>query len=253
MIATAVRLTFKQYRFELTALALVGVVLLVAQGLAALLLGQLAGEGCLDFDPPASCLGKTDIAIATLSISTAAVVVTVVFPITIAALLGVQLVGREVERATAVLPWTLGPSRVRWFLIRVAFLTVVIGGVSLALGLAADLVLLARSPGLELANSLTEWETRGWLIPARAIAVFGIALAVGAAMGRVLPAFAGCLHRRRRRRGRSPGFRGVASNGSGTACRRRHLCRRTLPGPRHRCLPDLRTGKRDLALRGTWV
>jgi hypothetical protein len=92
---------------------------------------------------------------------------------------------REVERGTAAFAWSIAPSRRRW----------------LGVALPAFLAVLdehRRRPALDrlelvrdhrwTARTLHHVGLRGVAIPAYAVAAFGIALAVGARLGRVLPA-----------------------------------------------------------------
>ncbi len=104
-------------------------------------------------------------------------------------LIGVPLVGREIEQRTATLAWSLQSSRRRWLLKRA-----VIGGVSLATVLAvpaaaAELLEPARQPWLDPATTaFRDYGLRGPLTVFRGLAAFAIGLLAGAVIGRVLPA-----------------------------------------------------------------
>jgi hypothetical protein len=105
-----------------------------------------------------------------------------------ALLLGTPIVGREIERGTTRLAWALAPSRQRWFRQRLLPVLAVVAVGSLVLGIAADRLLAASSPGLDIWNAFANFGFRGVVLAARAIFVFGLAVFVGAVMGRALPA-----------------------------------------------------------------
>jgi hypothetical protein len=112
----------------------------------------------------------------------------VILPFALGLIFGVAIVSKEVERGTTALAWSISPSRRRW-LIGVAlpaFLAVL--GTSIVAGLLSDRLELVRDPSMDPARTLHHLGLRGVAIPAYAIASFGIALAVGARLGRVLPA-----------------------------------------------------------------
>ena len=187
-LATTARLTWRQHRFELALLVILAAIIVAIEVATAAVEGWFVDHRCLSDPKPAECLGViwphqrlTDAS------STAGALASFVPPL-IALILGVKLVGAEIERGTAPLPWTVGTSRMRWLLVRVAVVAGAIALISGALGLAVDAVSASRDPGVDLANSLGEYQARGWLLLARAVAIFGVAVLIGAAVGRTLPA-----------------------------------------------------------------
>jgi hypothetical protein len=102
--------------------------------------------------------------------------------------LGVPIVARELERGTARLAWSLAPSRTRWFLTRMVPALTLLAVASLIAGVAADRFISASSPDPDLSNSFTGFGFRGVLIASRAVFIFSIGVAVGAVVGRALPA-----------------------------------------------------------------
>jgi hypothetical protein len=102
--------------------------------------------------------------------------------------LGVPIVAREIERGTARLAWSLAPSRMRWFLTRMLPGLVLLAVASLIAGFAADRFISASAPYPDLSNSFTGFGFRGILIASRAVFIFSIGVAVGAVVGRALPA-----------------------------------------------------------------
>lgn len=109
-------------------------------------------------------------------------------PLVAAVLLGVAVVGRELERGTTRLAWALAPSRLRWFAHRFLPVLLFVAVASLVLGAAADRWLAASEPGVDPANALLQVGQRGPVLAARAVFVLVVALLVGAVMGRALPA-----------------------------------------------------------------
>lgn len=118
----------------------------------------------------------------------------VLFPFVVGLLLGVPIVGRELELRTAALSWSLTGDRMRWLLAR--FLPV--------LGLALVGLIVAALAVAEMARAahpwnymgpgripnLTELGSEGPTLVGRGIMALGIALLAGAVVGRTLPAFA---------------------------------------------------------------
>ncbi len=111
-----------------------------------------------------------------------------VVPFLFAAVAGVAVVGRELERGTTRLAWALSPSRTRWFLGRVVPVGVVVIVLAFALGVAADRLVAASMPEVDTANGFPLFGFRGIVLAARATFTFAVAVLIGAAIGRTLPA-----------------------------------------------------------------
>jgi hypothetical protein len=101
---------------------------------------------------------------------------------------GLAVVGKELDQGTTTFAWSIGPSRRRWLLQRVVPIGISIFVICLAVGAVADALEQLRAPGSDPNGSLAMLGTRGPVIGAQAIAYFGIALLVGAVIGRILPA-----------------------------------------------------------------
>lgn len=109
-------------------------------------------------------------------------------PFVLGLLGGVPIVSRELEARTAQTAWSLNPSRLRWLARQIA-------PVALLLGAAMTFAALVATPvGVEWVR----WGRGGWsdliglhglLVVVRAFGAFGIGPAVGAFLGRTLPAF----------------------------------------------------------------
>lgn len=109
-------------------------------------------------------------------------------PILMGLFLGVPLVARELESRTAPLAWSLSRSRRRWLLGRTVpvFGVIVVGCV--AAGVAGD-VLAHAPPWVEGSDpGFSDWFARGPQVAIRGAAVGAIGLAMGALVGRQLPA-----------------------------------------------------------------
>ncbi len=110
-----------------------------------------------------------------------------VVPVLIGIILGVPVVGRELELRTAGFSWALTASRSRWLLTRVLQMVVVaimaLGVLALAGRLLFDAIWLGR-----YGPELTEVSTEGLALVLRGLAAFGVGLLVGAIVGRTMPA-----------------------------------------------------------------
>ena len=109
-------------------------------------------------------------------------------PFGIGLILGVPIVAREIDHDTASLGWTLSRSRARWLLPRVLFAALVVAGLLGMLAVASDVMAQAIQPGSQMAADFTWYGRRGGLLVMRGLLALGIGLAVGAILGRQLPA-----------------------------------------------------------------
>ncbi len=104
-----------------------------------------------------------------------------------AIVLGVAVVGREVERGTATLAWPLARSRRRWLAQRIFVIGTILVLAAGAASLAADLLVPVLRPDLRADTAFIGFETRGLLPVGRILAAFSVGILAGAAFGRVLP------------------------------------------------------------------
>ncbi len=111
-----------------------------------------------------------------------------VLPFLLGALVGAPLVARELERGTTRLAWSLAPSRLRWFVVRLVPALAVVFVLSFVAGAALDRLMAAVEPRADISASFAGYGSRGVVLAARATFVFAIGVAVGAVMGRMLPA-----------------------------------------------------------------
>jgi hypothetical protein len=103
-------------------------------------------------------------------------------------IVGIPLVARDIEHGTAQLAWTLGRSRTRWLLRRVAFGVLVVVVLLAGLAVVTDLLGAAMQPNDDLGRSFHFEGNRGVIIVARGILALGVGVLVGAMLGRQLPA-----------------------------------------------------------------
>jgi hypothetical protein len=193
----AIRLAFAMQRLELRLLlAAVLLVSVAALGIAwqtrVLREAQLA---CLESAPPAvegsvesPCPGQ-DEPLATLDRVSAFAKMGVIFtPIVLGLFLGVPLVAREIESRTAPLAWSLSRSRRRWLLQRAVPVFGVIALACIAVGVAGD-VLAHAPPWVEGSDpGFEDWWARGPQVAVRGVAIAAAGMAIGAIVGRQLPA-----------------------------------------------------------------
>ena len=190
---TLARVTFRQHRFEIVAL---GAILLVT------LAGLLAIMAVWSTLPYAECRAATEPVQAELMRRCYAVgetlqvlavigmplgVVAVAGPAVAGVILGAGLVSKEIERGTAVMPWTMGRSRRRWLLERVLVLAALVGAAALALAVITDVVTVMYDQ-TPLDRSLYAYELRGWMVPARGMVGLAAGVLAGSLLGRAVPA-----------------------------------------------------------------
>jgi ABC-type transport system involved in multi-copper enzyme maturation permease subunit len=111
-----------------------------------------------------------------------------VMPVLAGMLLGVAVVGRELETGTASLAWTLSRSRRRWYLTRALLLGAIVAGVLFIPALTAEVLERARYPLLEPSSSLNDGGVRGPIFVERGLVAFAVGIVAGAILGRQLPA-----------------------------------------------------------------
>lgn len=192
MTPMAWRLMWRQQRWELA--ILIGGSLLVAAAM-----GFVAWQIPITTDGVTACsVGATSYAELTPAcrslvdwgnVWTAAtpifIGVATVAPFLVGLFLGAPLVSREIEKRTAPMAWSLSLSRRGWLLGRVLPLAVVIAIALLLVGQASTMLQDAAYPD---GRGFMDYGSRGLIIAARGLAIFGIGVVVGLVSGRMLPA-----------------------------------------------------------------
>jgi hypothetical protein len=185
--------TLRMDRFELRAIAALGVGALVVSGILAVRL--------LSFGIPDACLGADELQAVCQAWATriagyreaATVTGSVVLaafallPMVGGLLVGTSLVGKEIDERTTTFAWSVGPDRRRWLLLRTLPPALFLVLATLCVGLFDDWLIwqASRRPLAELGFDLVAF--RGAAPTGAALAALGIAMFVGAVMGRVLP------------------------------------------------------------------
>lgn len=174
-------------RTEIVFLGLAVVVLSVASLVLAVIAGQLA-PACLDGGgSPVSCEG-TELFFDVARVAGALVVGFAGLPLAVGAVLGVQLVAREIEQGTASFAWSVAPSRRRWFIEGTIALGLVVVVLLTPLAIIGQLLTGAVDPGADPTRSLDGFGFRGPSLVLRGVAMFSIGVILGASTGRLLPA-----------------------------------------------------------------
>lgn len=195
-LVTWARLSFAQQRWEILLLA-IGVA--VALGLMMWMTMQLVGISAaypecdffLDEDQvalPAGCDLASQTFFGLYSDAEIFLRNGWLFGFGVGLIVGIPLVARDVEHGTAQLAWTLGRSRTRWLLRRIAFGLLVVVVLLAGLALMTDLLGAAMQPNDDLSRSFFFEGNRGVIIVARGILALGIGVLVGAILGKQLPA-----------------------------------------------------------------
>jgi hypothetical protein len=192
MTLTWTRLTLRLSRFELLAFGGFVALFIVATVLTAARIDSVRPpvECLVNFEaPPPGCDLKSNAwyeaqnGVAGLSVG-----LLIFLSFAAGLFLGVPIVARELERGTARLAWSLAPSRMRWFVARLLPLLIPLAIVTFLAGVATDRYVASTTLETDLSNSFTAFGFRGLLIASRAVFVFAVGVAVGAVVGRALPA-----------------------------------------------------------------
>jgi hypothetical protein len=194
-VRTAARLTFRLYRFELSAVLAYGLALTALAIIVTVRLGQIdPGLDCLRywFSHPAElgpgCVGVSDFLGRSEQEGGKVMAAMWLLPLVAGVLTGSVLVAREIEHRTAQFAWSVGPSRRQWFSDRLLpVLALVLVAVVLP-AVAAERLEAARSPWLDASASGADFGLRGPIPVALAVASLGLAVLVGSIVGRMLPA-----------------------------------------------------------------
>lgn len=196
MIRGRIRTTLRLHRFELVAFGLAFIVFAGGTILAAAWIASLT--------PPLACFGIDDgsespsilacrvakrafDAASGMTFGLTAPLIAITYVVGL--FLGVPLVAREIERGTTRLSWSLVPSRWRWYATTVIPVAAILFVFAFVGGVALDRYFAVTQPTVDAANSFIGYGARGGLgLAARAFFVFGIAVALGAIVGRSWPA-----------------------------------------------------------------
>jgi hypothetical protein len=190
---SAIRAALRPLRTEL--LGVVGIVLLwafVAAAIVARLLSFGIPQVCFsDPSKDPACIALENDVFRYQDLAgnwlTAVAYVGALLPAIVAFILGVAMVAKELDQRTAVLAWSLGPSRRTWLLQRTIPLLGLIIAMALATAQVIPALLRFRSPGSELPLDFSSIPYLDLGPAALAVSAFGLAVMVGAMLGRILP------------------------------------------------------------------
>jgi hypothetical protein len=187
--------TLRPLRTELLGVAGLAALLALAAGVvAARLLAFDLPAGCLDFqstDP--ACLGRQFDAVEYRAFADSwtggIAYVAALFPAIAGVILGIAAVAKELDQRTAVLAWSVGPSRRIWLLQRVVPLLGVIALLGIgSTELFAAMMRLSNGGVEPFSTPAFELIAETGLGPmAGGISAFGLTVVVGAMLGRLLP------------------------------------------------------------------
>jgi ABC-type transport system involved in multi-copper enzyme maturation permease subunit len=182
------RLVLKLQRFEVLVLTIAMIALTLVSLFVAGRLSAIPVElaTCRD---PSSCMALQEEFNQLRLQATPITLINVVLPVFAGLIVGVAIVAREIERGTATLPWAMSASRRTWFMRRIVILGGLLAALSALPWITSELLAGASNPGVDMAHSFREVETRGPIIVARVLVAFSLASLAGAVMGRVLPGF----------------------------------------------------------------
>lgn len=196
MTASSFRMAVRIQRFEVwSCVLLVAVVVITALIVRARLEGVGAPVECLtpwifpDVVSDAARCDPLNEAFFRISRDEAGLVMTAMYavPLVVGLLLGVGLVGREIEGGTAPTVWALAGSRRRWLVGRLVPILVILVALLAIAAIATELLAAARVPWQLGRPSFDDAGVHGPGVVARGFAAFALALAVGAWSGRMLP------------------------------------------------------------------
>jgi hypothetical protein len=187
---TATRLTYRINRFEITVIA---VATILSAAVTAAVLTWITASGyapCVnDYSdpPPVACLNLLELGRWATKIESMSMNLVPAFPLLAGLLLGGPVIARELERGTARLAWSLGPSRMRWFAQRVLPILAITVAACFAVGVVGDRIATVFAPDSDLANSFVQFHLRGGSIATNGFLVAAVAIGVGAVVGRMVP------------------------------------------------------------------
>jgi hypothetical protein len=185
-----VQLAFRLHRFEIVGFGvLIGLLAIAAVVTAGMLDATGYGTRCWTGTQTPACeaMGRAFFGLMQAQVPMVQAIL-VALPFLLGAMVGAPLVARELERGTSRLAWSLTPSRLRWFVVRVAPIAIIVFALAFVAGAALDRLWAAISPGTDIANAFDGFGGRGVVLAARVMFVFAVGVSVGAVMGRVLPA-----------------------------------------------------------------
>jgi len=193
---TSARLTFKVHRFEVVAMT---VAALVVAALALWMKAQLDASGatraCLEQwiaqagEPAKACIAPVERWAAIVNGDSGKVMgAMLVAPFAVGIVLGVPIVGREIEQRTAATAWALAGSRRRWLAGRVWPFVVLVIGLGVVMAVSSSVLTDARTAQGFWSSTFGDALFFGLPVFAHLLLGLGLGIVAGAVVGRTLPA-----------------------------------------------------------------
>ena len=188
------KLTWRLSRFEISGLALASAIvtaaaLIVARQLQSLVLSgpcQALIQGGTDSSDLARCPGIRQFADVQPTGSLILVAASVL-PLVAGALMGSQLVARDVDYRSAQLTWWLSTSRFRWLVERVVPLGLLMIVLFTPTAIASTMLESSMNPNIDVWHSFIDFGQWGPLFVTSAIAALAVGVLTGSVLGRILP------------------------------------------------------------------
>lgn len=186
---TATRLTYRINRFEIRAIIAATILSVVVSAAVISWIRTSGYAACLGGDGSfsATCFELRDIGVWAGRIANLSAQLAGFFPFLSGLLLGGPLIARELDKGTARLAWSLGPSRGRWYVQRVGPILVVVVVSAMAIGIVSEQLTAQFAPGVDLTRSFMGFHTRGVLLATSAFLIAAVSVAVGSVIGRQIP------------------------------------------------------------------
>jgi ABC-type transport system involved in multi-copper enzyme maturation permease subunit len=188
---TAVRLTYRINRFEIRTVVAATILSAVVTVLVLAWMRNSGYDRCLQLGGTVEvspiCFDQQDLGSWMTKIASMSQNLAGFFPILAGLLLGGPVIARELDRGTARLAWSLGPSRPRWYLQRVLPVLLVAVVTAMIIGVVSEQLVSLFAPGTDLTRSFVGFHTRGVLLATGALLVASVAVAVGSVVGRLVP------------------------------------------------------------------
>lgn len=181
-------LTLRSCGFELAAFAIITFLLVGAMAVFAALLLEAAPSGeCAASGPVGQCASARGF-FRTSATANQIIVLSALFPLLLGAVLGSQLFSRDIERGSMQLPWSMCPSRLRWFAERVLITGACVVVLTTCVAIATNVLEAAIHPDVSPWATFLDFGFRGPSVMARGLSAFVLASVIGLILARPFPA-----------------------------------------------------------------
>jgi hypothetical protein len=191
---TTGRLVLRQHRWPIgfvviACLAIAAAAVFVWLALAGLSVPARCIEDRFLVPMPPECVGTEDFLLFNEDVGGKVMAAMAFLPLVAGVLVGAPLVASELETRTATIAWSLGGSRRRWLLVRLAIVGVGLAALLALPAIAANALVAERPDQYDMATAtMVDYGLRGPLVVVRGLASFSIGVLAGLLFGRLLPA-----------------------------------------------------------------